>query len=282
MRTLLWCALLATACGGPVDTTTDASSGSIDAGGADAAVADGGEDAGSSDAGAEDGGAVASPIAGAAHLVTVRTSAWDALNGTLRRYRRGASGWEPVGAEIPIVLGRSGLGWGRGLHGEGALPGLGGVDKREGDGRSPAGAFPLGTSLGYAAEPPSGATVPYVAMTPTLQCVEDVASTQYNRIVDRATTPVDWTGDDRLRRSDGLYEWLVFVEQNVEPAPVPGRGSCILLHVWTDTRSPTAGCTSMDRDALAQLIVDLAPADNVLVQLPEDAYAALRDPWGLP
>ena len=119
-------------------------------------------------------------------------------------------------------------------------------------------------------------------MTPDLQCVEDVTSAHYNRIVDRATTTVDWDGDDRLRRSDGLYELLVFVEQNVEPAPVPGRGSCILLHVWSDSRSPTAGCTSMDRDRLEQLIIDLAPADNLFVQLPDAAYEALREEWGLP
>ncbi len=273
--------LLVLSCGGNAEPLVDAAPPAVDAG--DETDSGDAPDAGDgTDAGPEDAGPPARLTDGAAHLVTVRTPRWDEPAGTLRRYTRAVDGWTPVGEPVAIVLGRSGLGWGRGLHGEGAIAGLGGPEKREGDGRSPAGAFRLGTALGYAPTPPPGASVPYVAMTPTLQCVEDGASAHYNRIVDRATTPVDWEGDDRLRRADGLYEWLVFVEQNVDPAPVPGRGSCILLHVWTSTRSPTAGCTSMDRDDLAQLIVDLAPTDNLLVQLPEDAYAALREGWGLP
>lgn len=274
MRLLALSVLLAIGCGGP-DRPADAAV--RDAGGQTDA---GGLDAGGVDAGADDDAGPARLTDGATHLIVVRTPGWDDPAGVLRRYRRGAAGWEPIGADVPILLGRSGLGWGRGLHGDHGVAGLGGVDKQEGDGRSPAGLFRLGTTLGYAAEPPTGAVAPYVAMTPDLQCVEDTTSAHYNRIVDRATTAVDWTGDDRLRRTDGLYELLVFVEQNVEPAPVPGRGSCILLHVSSDR--PTAGCTSMTLAALRELIVDLPEAGAMLVQLPEPAYASLREPWGLP
>ena len=218
----------------------------------------------------------------AEYLVTVRTETWDEPNGMLARWRRAADGWERDGADFPIVLGRSGLGWGRGLHGEGAVARVGGPEKAEGDGRSPAGAFWLGHALGYAPSAPAGTRMHYRAMTPTLQCVEDVSSAYYNRIVDRALVTPDWEGTDRLRRSDGLYEFLVFVNQNVDPAPVPGRGSCILLHVWTDTMSPTAGCTSMDRANLEDVVRTLEPEGSMLVQLPAPAYDALAEAWGLP
>jgi hypothetical protein len=50
-------------------------------------------------------------------LVLVTTRDWDAVGGTLRRFeRRGARGrWAQVGAEVPVVVGRAGLGWGVGF-----------------------------------------------------------------------------------------------------------------------------------------------------------------------
>lgn len=273
MRASILLSLFLVACGGTPEPASDAAIATTDAGG--------GSDAGADDDAGTDAGATPPTLTdGATQLITVRTASWDAPEGTLRRYAREGSAWRELGSPIAIVLGRSGLGWGRGLHGEGAPAGLDGEEKREGDGRSPAGLFRLGTTLGYAASPPAGAVAPYVAMTSTLQCVEDVTSAHYNRIVDRASTPVDWDGDDRLLRDDGLYEYLVFVEQNVDPAPVPGRGSCILLHVASDR--PTAGCTSMARADLERLVVELPEGGAMLVQLPEPAYAALQTAWGLP
>ncbi len=219
----------------------------------------------------------------ASYLVTVRTPDWDTSAGTLARYRRDAAGaWTRDADDIPIILGRSGVGWGRGLHGEAAPAGYDGPVKHEGDGRSPAGAFWLDHALGYASTAPAGTRIAYQAMTPTLQCIEDESSAYYNRIVDRALITPDWDSTDRLRRDDGLYEFLVFVAQNTEPAPVPGRGSCILFHVWTSPDTPTAGCTSMRREALEDVIQRLAPEQNMLVQLPATVYQALADEWGLP
>jgi L,D-peptidoglycan transpeptidase YkuD (ErfK/YbiS/YcfS/YnhG family) len=271
--------VLLAACGGrdalpPID---DAGSAAIDSGSRDAGAIEAGA---LPDAGADPGG---SPItAEAQYLVTVVTGGWDDSSGTLRRYRRDGTSFVDDGAPIAIMLGRSGLGWGRGLHGDGAVDGVAGPEKREGDGRSPAGVFLLDHALGYAPSAPSGTRIRYQAMTPTLQCIEDVESSYYNRIVDRALVTPDWDSTDRLMRSDGLYEFLVYVAQNTEPAPVPGRGSCILLHVWSSPTTPTAGCTSMERDRLEEVVQSLAPDTNLLVQLPAEAYDALAAEWGLP
>ena len=214
-------------------------------------------------------------------LITVRTPDWNSSKGTLARFRRAATSWEALGAPTPVMIGRSGLAWGRGLHGQGKVSSLDGGEKREGDGRSPAGAFRLRKTYGYAAAAPSGATIPYAQMTPTLQCIEDTASAFYNQIVDRNTVTPDWSSTDLLRRKDGLYELIAFVEHNTAPVQ-PGNGSCILLHVWTSETTPTAGCTSMPIEALTTVIAGLVPDRSVLVQLPESAYAALRTEWGLP
>ena len=214
-------------------------------------------------------------------LVTMRTPGWNDSKGTLQRYRRVDRTWRAEGASIPVMIGRSGLAWGRGLHGEGAIAGHDGLEKKEGDGRSPAGAFRLRRSYGYAADPPAGSTFPYAQMTPTLQCIEDTKSAWYNQIVDRASVTPDWSSTDLLRRKDGLYEIIAFVEHNTAPA-IAGKGSCILLHVWTSETTTTAGCTSMARDALFSVVAGLIDERSVLVQLPELEYQVLRAEWGLP
>src|SRR5437016_550418 len=86
----------------------------------------------------------ARPLATARQLVVVRSADWQATSGELRRYQRREAGWSEVGDPAPVTLGRSGLAWGRGLHG--APPGR--PIKREGDGRAPAGAFALTASFG--------------------------------------------------------------------------------------------------------------------------------------
>ena len=64
---------------------------------------------------------------------------------------------------------------------------------------------------------------------------------------------------------------------------VPGRGSCVFLHIGGEGGRGTAGCTAMSEPMLRALMQWLDPAQApVLVQLPLDAYAALRTAWALP
>ncbi|MCC7537417.1 MAG: hypothetical protein IT379_14435 [Deltaproteobacteria bacterium] len=295
-------ASMASACGGsdgseaadatspPIDARAMGGDGGEPGGDAGPSGADAATDAGPDelpDATASDAGATPSSIREARYLVAVRTPDWDTAQGTLARYRRDVGGaWTRDADDVPIVLGRNGLGWGRGLHGDGAVAGMDGPVKMEGDRRSPAGAFWLDGVYGYASDAPEGTRTPYMAMTPTLQCIEDVDSAYYNRVVDRALVMPDWDSTDLLLRMDGLYELIVFVRHNTDPMPVPGAGSCILLHVasiGTDGAvAPTAGCTSMAFPDLQAIVRAMEPEANLLVQLPDDAYAELTDAWDLP
>ena len=83
------------------------------------------------------------PPANAGQLILVTTKGWNAVEGALQRYERDATGasWRSTGEKIPIVVGRNGLAWGKGLQGEAAPPGSDGPVKKEGDGRAPAGAL---------------------------------------------------------------------------------------------------------------------------------------------
>ncbi|WP_346286209.1 L,D-transpeptidase family protein [Zoogloea sp.] len=206
---------------------------------------------------------------------------WDATSGFLQRFQREAGGeWSAAGAPVPVVLGRNGLAWGRGLH---AADSAG--DKREGDGRAPAGVFAITALFGdAAADAPAVAALrlPYQAAEAGLKCVDDPASAHYNRIVDVAAVTADWASCEDMRRSDGRYALGAVVAHNAAPA-LPGAGSCIFLHVWAGPETPTAGCTAMalaDMRALAGWL-DGARAP-VLVQLPLEAFARLRVAWGLP
>ncbi|MEC7726531.1 MAG: L,D-transpeptidase family protein [Planctomycetota bacterium] len=176
---------------------------------------------------------------------------------------------------MQVSLGRSGMGWGLGLH-----RGAPGPSKREGDGRSPAGVFTLGAAFGYAASPPLGVTVAYRGADERDYYVDDVASEDYNRWRripdDEANEPeARWASCERMRRDDDLYEFGMIVEHNA--GRVRGAGSAIFLHVWSGQGASTSGCTAMSRADLLALLRWLDPeAAPVLIQAPRAALDAMQ------
>jgi L,D-peptidoglycan transpeptidase YkuD (ErfK/YbiS/YcfS/YnhG family) len=214
----------------------------------------------------------ASPIpADVPQLVTVVTDDWGAVVGALHAYDRRPDGsWAAAGIDTQIDVGRSGMGWGAGLHHGGVGP-----QKSEGDGRAPAGAFTFGTAFGY---DPQSFAIPYLQVGPQHRCVDDPHSAHYNQIVDSNAVPVDWRSSEPMRRDDGQYQLGLVVQDN--PADVPGAGSCIFLHVWRGLGSGTAGCTAMPIAAMDALLGWMRRA--VLVQLPLAVYRQVQAGWGLP
>jgi D-alanyl-D-alanine dipeptidase len=152
--------------------------------------------------------------------------------------------------------------------------------KREGDGRSPAGVFEIGTAYGYEAAR-TGVSLPYVQATPELRCVDDPKSRHYNRIVSTTDTPVDWQSAEHMRRQDALYAIAIVVEHNTRQTE-PGAGSCIFIHVWRGPDSGMTGCTAMPMETLGAFASWLGPNAAVLVALPRNEYDALQRPWELP
>jgi L,D-peptidoglycan transpeptidase YkuD (ErfK/YbiS/YcfS/YnhG family) len=225
--------------------------------------------------------APASPLADARQLVIVTTPAWDSTSGTLRRYERDAAGqaWRGVGAPVAIVVGRTGLAWDDAL----SFAAAGEPIKREGDGKSPAGAFALDTAFGFSIRQIlPWVRLPYLQLRYTTECVDDARSAHYNTIVDRErVSNVDWSSSEKMRVID-QYAFGVHVAYNANP-PRSGRGSCIFLHIWGGPSSVTAGCTAMEASALESLLRWLAPERRpMLVQLPASALARARGAWALP
>jgi L,D-peptidoglycan transpeptidase YkuD (ErfK/YbiS/YcfS/YnhG family) len=166
----------------------------------------------------------------------------EASAARLQRFaRQPAAPWQAVGAAVPVMLGRAGLAWGRGLH----APVAGGLpDKREGDGRAPAGVFAISELFGTAAPDSAfarAAKLPYRQATADLKAIDDPASVYYNRIVDQATLArPDWASCEDMLRADERYAIGAVVAHNSDPV-VPGAGSCIFMHVWAAPEQSPAG-----------------------------------------
>lgn len=229
-------------------------------------------------------GAATSPAAPwqqSRQLVLVTTAGWDANHGSLRTYQRSGRRWQQVGAAAPVMIGRAGAAWGLGLHA--AQPG---VQKREGDGRAPAGVFAIGTAFGYAAS--ADTDLPYAAMRASHYCIDVNESPLYNRIVDAEVVGSEAVkgSTEPMRRDlhadgDQRYRLGFVIEHN--PEATPGGGSCIFAHLWKSPTDATAGCTAMDPAVMDRLISWLQPAERpVLVLLPQHEYLRLQRAWQLP
>lgn len=208
-------------------------------------------------------------------MIVVTTQSWDATNAHIQLFERDAGVWLAVSDGESAVVGRSGLGWGTGLH----PVQNGGPSKREGDGRAPAGVFDLTATFGYADSMATG--LPYVYSTSDVECVDDSESDYYNEVLDRTTVDPDWNSHEEMRRRDELYEIGVVVAHNEDA--VPRGGSCIFLHIWRGPNSTTSGCTAMPSNSMQHIAEWLDDeAHPVLVQLPQSEYERLRIEWGLP
>lgn len=211
-------------------------------------------------------------------LVIVLADTWDSTNAILYRFDLATQGWQSAAPPIPVSLGRSGLGWGLGLH---PMP-QDGPQKKEGDGRSPAGVFRLLYVFGKASpDDVQGLRMSYVQCTSTLECVDDPKSAYYNRVVDLTNvTQPDWHSAEKMAAPEE-YRLGVAIDQN--PDATPGAGSCVFLHVWGAPGKSTSGCTAMALGELEALVVWLdGSAEPLLVQLPKTEYAKFQKLWRLP
>jgi L,D-peptidoglycan transpeptidase YkuD (ErfK/YbiS/YcfS/YnhG family) len=225
------------------------------------------------------------PLSGAQQLVLVTTVDWDASQGTLRRFERASStaAWREVGT-FEVSIGREGSAWGSGLL---AADDIGdGPRKREGDGRSPAGVFALGTAFGYAGHAASG--LPYQPMQASHWCMDVPASPYYNRIVDaRDVGEAAVAGSSEPMRldlhKDGDQRYRLGFVIGHNPGNVPQGGSCIFAHLWRAPGEPTAGCTAMADADMEALLAWLDAAKNPrFVLLPDAEYERLATRWHWP
>jgi L,D-peptidoglycan transpeptidase YkuD (ErfK/YbiS/YcfS/YnhG family) len=135
------------------------------------------------------------------------------------------------------------------------------AEKREGDGATPIGCFPLRRVL-YRADrirlPQTG--LPAAPIDPRLGWCDDPADDAYN-------TPVRLpyaARHERLWRDDALYDLIAVIGYNDDPVE-PGRGSATFLHVARSDFAPTEGCIAMRLADLSELLRACQPGDQIVV-----------------
>lgn len=193
--------------------------------------------------------------------------------------RNSGEQWRQRGGPIAVAVGRSGIGWGRGLIATRSFPG---PIKKEGDDKAPAGIFRLSRVFGHATgSDASFVRMPYLALSENIVGVDDPRSRYYNQLVDKSKIDRhNWRSAEKMF-GVGVYKWGVVVDHNVPPRP--GAGSCIFVHIWEIPSTATSGCTAMSEKDLLNVIRWLDPGlEPLLVQLPRPIYNEQREKWGLP
>ena len=150
------------------------------------------------------------------------------------------------GVATPCIIGRTGP--------------IAGDAKREGDGHTPRGVYPLREVL---LRPDKGLAAPHTALPwrwidPADGWSDDPADPAYNTLIHH---PHPFSAE-HLWRDDGLYDVIVPIGYNDAP-PVAGRGSAIFLHCTVPGHPVTAGCVAIQREALLALLPFLSSGDAI-------------------
>jgi L,D-peptidoglycan transpeptidase YkuD (ErfK/YbiS/YcfS/YnhG family) len=153
-----------------------------------------------------------------------------------------------AGRETRCALGRSGV--------------ISAERKREGDGASPEGVWPIRRVLyrpDRLAPPACGlAVAPIGPDDGWCDAPDDPA---YNRPV---TLPYPASAE-RLWRDDGLYDIVGVLAHNDDP-PAPGMGSAIFLHLARPDYAPTEGCVALSRDDMTALLAQAQPGSAIAIR----------------
>lgn len=126
------------------------------------------------------------------------------------------------------------------------------ADKKEGDGATPLGTFPL-RRVFYRADQIKRSEIstllPLQALTPEDAWIDDSNSPYYNQY---SRLPTPYSHEDLWRRDD-VYNLVVVVGYNDQPA-IKGKGSAIFLHIARPNYAPTAGCIAFSKNDLLEIL----------------------------
>ena len=133
--------------------------------------------------------------------------------------------------------------------------------KREGDGGTPLGRFPVRQVLYRADRGLRPRTqLPLRAIRDHDGWCDDPADRNYNRLVRLPSR----RSAEGLKRADPLYDLVLVLGYNDVPR-VRGRGSAIFVHLARPGFTPTDGCIALSRRDLTMLLAVLGPRSAIVV-----------------
>jgi L,D-peptidoglycan transpeptidase YkuD (ErfK/YbiS/YcfS/YnhG family) len=186
----------------------------------------------------------------ATQLITVVAATTRSITGSLRLWRKSGECWLAADGPWTAHLGRNGIS----------------EHKREGDKKTPAGAFGIQPVM-YGVGPNPGVRYRYRRIVCGDWWVEDSRSPFYNRFrhVRCGTKPPFRITSEDMSRSPISYRYLAVIDYNTHPI-VAGRGSGIFLHV-SASGGPTLGCVSLSRPQLVTVLRWLDPAASPVIAI---------------
>jgi L,D-peptidoglycan transpeptidase YkuD (ErfK/YbiS/YcfS/YnhG family) len=166
--------------------------------------------------------------------------------------------WKPAFEPFNGVIGKNGF----------AQPG----EKREGDGKTPSGIYPLKMTFGY--DESIKTKMPYRQALADDIWVDDVNADDYNRWVKKGATQAK--SYEKMKRDDNLYKYGIVIEYNTNPV-IKGYGSAIFFHVWGGENVTTEGCVAVSEENIIKILEWLNPkAEPLIIMGIEDTT------WRLP
>jgi L,D-peptidoglycan transpeptidase YkuD (ErfK/YbiS/YcfS/YnhG family) len=133
------------------------------------------------------------------------------------------------------------------------------ADKREGDGASPLGVWPVLAALLRPDRVAAPATqLPWRWLRPDDGWSDGAGDPAYNRPV---RLPHGFSAE-KLWRDDHVYDVIIVLGHNDSP-PVSPLGSAIFWHLTQPDRRPTEGCVAIERADMLRWLALLGPGDTV-------------------
>ena len=159
--------------------------------------------------------------------------------------------WLQAGRRVVVAqIGRGGVIWA--------------ADKRDGDGATPCGRWPVRAVYYRPDRVQCPETIlPCHHLTVDCGWCDDVTSPYYNRYVKR---PCDFR-HEQMWRHDEAYDFVVELGYNDDPE-VAGHGSAIFLHCTAAGKTSTAGCVAVSQADLAVLIESASVDQHLLIPEP--------------
>jgi L,D-peptidoglycan transpeptidase YkuD (ErfK/YbiS/YcfS/YnhG family) len=201
-------------------------------------------------------------VGDAEQLVVVHAAEQTDTEATAETFEKRAGTWHSVQGPMAARLGRNGLS----------------EAHKEGDGTTPVGVFTMHEAFGIKAL--NGLSLPYRIVGPDDWWVSDsskpaIYNTWQTTTPDEHGNPTRWdpAHAEHLSTFGTAYNYAAVIDYNRPPdvpAPVPGNGSGIFLHV--STGKPTSGCVAIGSDALVSILKWLDPTKHPRIVIGTDRW----------
>mgnify|MGYP000639845801 CR=1 FL=1 len=183
---------------------------------------------------------------GSSQMIVVSSEKDGQNKAKVETFEKTVDGWAKRFPSMNAVIGKKGFS----------------LNKIEGDLKSPAGIFRVGTAFGTI-DKPSYMRISYKKTSKNDYWIDDVSSQDYNNWVEFEGDPYSrWKSFEKLKITS--YKLAFVIEYNMNPI-VKGKGSAIFFHIWQGRNISTKGCTALSEADISKLLSWIDPDKNPII-----------------